>query len=103
MAMTRGLQVLQTDATFYDDEEAGRTVNERDVALMREQRAWADMFAKYVHGGYRSGDDKGKQGAEININIGVPAHVRARMGLDETEVTEIDHTLRKTEGLVDGL
>jgi hypothetical protein len=101
-AIHRGLDVLNVDGTYFED-DGERVVNERDVALMREQRAWFDTFAKYVHGGYRSGDDKGKQGAEININIGVPAHVRARMGLDETEVTEIDHTLRKTEGLVDGL
>jgi len=101
MAMTRGLQIMTTDATFYDDEEAGRTVNERDVALFREQRAWCELFAKYVHGAFKKGDEK--EGTTVNVNVGVPAHVVARMGLDNIEVKKIDHTLKGTEGLVDGL
>ena len=102
MAVARWLQVLQTNATFHNDEESGITVDEDDVALMREQRAWFDTFAKYVHGAYKR-DEKGEGGTTVNVNVGVPAHVRARMGLDDVEVQKIDHVLKKTEGLIDGL
>jgi len=65
-------------------------------------RAWAEFFAKYTHGGFRA-DGSGSAGGkvEVSVNVGVPAHVRARLGMEDSETKKVDATLKSVEDLVD--
>lgn len=95
MAFQRGIQALTATGTFHDTEE-GRVVQENDVGLLGEQRRWGELFAKYVHGGFTA---EAQQKGGVTINIGLPAHVRANLGLtDEQTMKKIDATIKDGVG-----
>lgn len=94
MALQNGLRVLQLDARYEDEAGAVRD----DVSVLREQRAWAELFAKYVHGAFKKSDAKGEAGSTVNVNIGIPAHIQHNLGINDERVQDADFTLKTEMG-----
>lgn len=89
MAMQRGVEILQLDGV---DEEGAN-----DTSILREQRAWAELFAKYVHGAFKKSEG-GKDGSTVNVNIGIPAHIQHNLGINDERVLDADFTLKTEMG-----
>ena len=63
--------------------------------------AWANFFAKYTHGGFKSQKDRDAPPVILNVNVGIPAHVRARLGMDDEQTLKVDAALDGCKELID--
>lgn len=97
MAIQRGIEDLSREPVEGEEGEVVETVSTTDALR------WAEFFAKYVHGNFTKGapGEAGGSGVNVTINVGAPAHVRARLGLEGEELKQVDAKLVDVKELLD--